>query len=87
MVSVFNFDEGIYNKLIQDDDVMYELKLISCKIDVSKYINPKMSLFFRIIKMYYTSYQMNNIKKEISNNIKKVDENKIIDLEKKYSNI
>ena len=36
---------GLTDDLMKDPDFQYDLKMISCEIDLSKYINPKSSLF------------------------------------------
>ena len=56
---------GVTNDLMKDDDFLMDLKIISCEIDVSKYISPKSSAFLKIVKKVYMKNQENKMKKNL----------------------
>ena len=69
---------------MNDPDFLMDLKIISCEVDVSKYINPKSSCFLKILKKVYTKHQENEIKSKINtvlNDPVKIE--KILNLSKK----
>lgn len=56
--SGFNI-KGLSDDLMNDPDFLYDLQMISCEIDVSKYINPKTSAFFKVVHKSYEKYEIN----------------------------
>ena len=69
---------------MSDPDFMMDIKMISCEINASDYINPKSSAFLKIVKKVYQKNQENKIKNQIDNVLN--DKNKlekIINLDKK----
>ena len=69
---------------MKDKDFLMDLKIISCEVDISKFINLKSSAFLKIMKATYQKNQENKIKKQLDdvlNDKNKLD--KIINLDKK----
>ena len=61
-----------------------DLKIISCELDISKYINPKSSAFLKVLKKVYTKHQENEMKKKLDNVLNDPNKlEKIINLSKK----
>jgi hypothetical protein len=58
----YNID-GFAIELMNDPSFQYDLKIIQCEIDASKYINVKSSAFLKIIKTMYIKNKENDIKK------------------------
>jgi hypothetical protein len=58
----YNID-GFSNELMNDPSFQYDLKIIQCEIDCSKYINVKSSCFLKIVKTMYQKNKENEIKK------------------------
>lgn len=67
----YNVD-GLTNDLIKDPSFQYDMKILSCEIDMSRYINTKSSMFIKVVKKMYEKQKENQMKEEI---------NKIIDNE------
>ena len=83
--NIFNIDiKGGYKELSKDPEFQLDLLMISSEIDISKYINPKSTVFIKLMKQYYMLYNMNKVKKQINNNIKEEDIDK---LKNKYDNL
>ena len=75
---------GISDELMKDDDFLMDLKIISCELDISKYVNPKSSAFLKIIKKTYQKNKENEIKKQMTGLLDNKDKlDKIINLNKK----
>ena len=75
---------GVSDDLFNDQDFLFDLRVISCEIDMSKYINPKSAAFMKVIKKVYQKHQENKIKNQINNVINDpVKLEKIINLDKK----
>jgi len=75
---------GVANELMNDPDFLIDLKILSCEIDISRYVNVKTSVFLKLIKKTYSKHQENNIKKQLDNVLNdknKID--KILNLDKK----
>ena len=49
-----------------------DLQILSCELDISKYLNPKSSCFLKLVRKMYMLNTQNKIKKSISN----INENK-----------
>ena len=82
-ISGYNID-GLTNELMSDPDFVMDIQIISCEIDISKYINPKSSALLKIIKKSYEKNNENKIKKQFNgllNDKNKLDQ--IINLDKK----
>jgi hypothetical protein len=83
MSGYIGFDcSGAYSELQKDDSFKNDLLIIKSELDISKYINPKASLFMQIIKKYYMTYNLNKIKNKMNN--VKIDEDKLKDISKKF---
>lgn len=74
---------GISDDLINDPNFMYDLQLISCEIDISKYINPKTSCLIKVIQKSYMKYEENKIINNFENKLNNDDIlNKIKNIQK-----
>jgi len=62
----YNID-GLAQDLMNDSSFLYDLKMIQCEIDLSKYINPKQSAFLKVVKGMIQKNQENKMKQEINN--------------------
>lgn len=83
---LFDIDiEGGYDELMKDDDFKIDLLMMSSEIDISSYISPKILVFMKLIKNYYTKYNMNKIAKKIPDI--KIDDNKLLELQTKFKNL
>ena len=75
---------GVSDDLMNDPDFIMDLKIISCEIDISKFISPKSSAFLKVIKKFYTKHQENEMKKQLDNVLNDKDKiDKILNLDKK----
>ena len=75
---------GLSSDLMNDEEFVLDLKMISCEIDLSQYINPKRSAFLKVFKKVHLKYNENKIKKKVNdifNNPETLQ--KIKDLDKK----
>ena len=63
---------GLEEQLMSDEEFIMDLNILSCELDLSKYINPKSSAFLKIIKKAYMLNNQNKMKKTINN----INENK-----------
>jgi hypothetical protein len=79
-----NFDiTGTTDELMNDPEFLYDLKLMSCEINMTDYINPKSSCFMKIMKKVYVKNNENKIKKQLNNVINDPNKlEKIINLDK-----
>ena len=79
-----NFDiTGTTDELMNDPEFLYDLKLMSCEINMTDYINPKTTAFMKIMKKVYVKNNENKIKKQINNVINDPAKlEKIINLDK-----
>ena len=59
--------DGLSEDLLKDPDFIMDLQLISCEIDLSKYIDPKKAVFLKILKKAYEKRHENNIKNNVNN--------------------
>ena len=57
---------------MNDPDFILDLQIISCELDLSKYLNPRSSAFLKVVKKMYMLNTQNKIKKSISD----INENK-----------
>ena len=74
---------GTYDELIKNDiEFNYSLKMVSCEIDISSYISPKMSLLIHLVKSYYMKYCMLKI-----STIQNIDKSKLDELKNKLNNL
>ena len=64
--SGYNMD-GLTNELMNDPQFILDLQIISCEIDVSAYINPKMSALLKVVKTGYMQNKKHEIKQNVSN--------------------
>jgi len=72
---------GLENELMNDENFIMDLQIISCELDLSKYLNPKSSCFLKIIKKMYVLNAKNKMNKTINDiNTNKDLLNKIKDL-------
>ncbi len=72
-------------ELMNDPDFLFNLKVISCEIDISKYINPKSVVFMKIFKKMYQKNKEHQIKKQfdnVLNNPDKIEKIKNLNLNK-----
>jgi len=53
--------KGVSEELLNNPDFIYDLQMISCEIDISRYINPKTSAFMKVVQSSYYKYEQNNI--------------------------
>jgi hypothetical protein len=67
--------EGLEKYLMNNDDFNTDLQILSCELDISKYVNIKSSCFLKLIKGMTLINQENKIKKQLNNVIN--DEEKI----------
>ena len=75
---------GLTDDLMCDTDFLYDLRLMSCEVNMTEYINPKTTAFMKIIKKVYLKSNENKIKNKINsviNDPAKLE--KIINLDKK----
>ena len=69
---------------MNDQDFLYDLRLMSCEVNMTEYINPKTTAFMKIIKKVYLKSNENKIKNKINGVINDpVKLEKIINLDKK----
>jgi hypothetical protein len=74
---------GTYDDLLKNDvEFNYCLKMVSCEVDISKYVSPKMSLLLHLLKSYYMKYAMLKI-----TTAPNVDKSKLEELKNKLNNI
>ena len=52
---------------MNDEDFVMDLQILSCELDISKYMNPKSSCFLKLIKKMYMLNNQNKMKKTINN--------------------
>jgi len=74
---------GLTDELLNDPDFIIDLQIISCEVDVSKFVNPKTSAIFKVIKKSYEMNQKNKVNgliNDVMNNKDKLE--KIINLSK-----
>ena len=74
--------DGLEKELMQDQDFILDLQIISCEVDISKYINPRSSAFLKVVRRMYMLNQQNEIKKQLDtvlNDKNKIDEIKNLD--------
>jgi hypothetical protein len=72
---------GLTEEIMKDEDFLLDLKIISCELDISKYINPKSSAFIKLVKKIYSKNQENKIKNEMNKVINNPDKiEKILNL-------
>ena len=72
---------------MNDPDFLYDLKIIQCELDCSRWISPKSSAFLKVIKTCYVKnheYEMKNQINKVINNEDVI--NKIKNLDKKKCN-
>lgn len=67
---------GVSEELLKDENFLYDLKMISAEIDLSKYINPKSSAFIKLLQKSYSKYEENKIIKNVE---KKLDDKNLLD--------
>ena len=65
--------QGIWDDLLNNPDFIYDLQMISCEIDISKYINPKTSCLLKIVQKSYMKYEENKIINNLENKINSED--------------
>lgn len=62
---------GVWDDLLNNPDFIYDLQMISCEVDISKYINPKWSAFLKVVQSSYLKYEqnkiINNLEKKLNN--------------------
>ena len=63
--SNYNVD-GLTEELMKDPSFQYDLRVLQCEIDASKYINVKTSCFLKVVKKIYTKNQENKMKQQIN---------------------
>ena len=63
---------GLEQELMTDPDFIMDLQILSCELDISKYLNPKSSCFLKIIKKAY----MLNTQNKMKNSLSKINDNK-----------
>lgn len=68
--------KGVWDELINNPDFIYDLQMISCEIDISRYINPKWSAFLKVLQSSYYKYEQNKI---INNFNEKINNDEIIE--------
>ena len=56
---------GVADELLKDENFLYDLKMISAEIDLSRYINPKTWAFIKVIQKWYSKYEENKILKNV----------------------
>jgi len=44
---------GLTDDLYSDPQFIYDLQIISCELDISKYINPKTSVLLKVVRKAY----------------------------------
>ena len=72
---------GLENELMNDPDFLLDLQIISCELDLSKYLNPKSSCFLKLVRKMYVLNAKNKMNKTINDiNTNKDLLNKIKDL-------
>ena len=74
---------GLTDELLNDQDFIMDLQIISCEVDLSKYISPKTSALMKVIHKSYEINQKNVIKNNIdtfSNDKDKIE--KLMNLKK-----
>ena len=70
--SGYNID-GITDDLMADNDFMMDLQIISCEVDISKYVNCKTSALLKLFRKCYQKNTENEIKNKINNVINDKD--------------
>ena len=65
--------QGIWDDLLNNPDFIYDLQMISCEIDISKYINPKTSCLLKIVQKTYMKYEENKIINNLETKINSED--------------
>ena len=69
---------------MNDPDFLYDLKIIQCETDVSKWISIKSSAFLKVLKTCYVKQNENEMKNQLNKVINNEDViNKIKNLDKK----
>ena len=54
VVSMSGYDvSGLTDDLYSDPQFIYDLQIISCELDISKYINPKTSVLLKVVRKAY----------------------------------
>ncbi len=64
--SGYNID-GLTDELLKDNEFIMDLQMISCEIDMSKYLNPKSSALIKVFKTAYKLNKENEIKSNFNN--------------------
>jgi hypothetical protein len=65
--------KGISEDLMNDPSFIYDIQILSCEVDISKYINPKTSCLFKILQSSYMKYEQNKIIENLENKINNDD--------------
>ena len=65
--------ENLEQELMKNPEFIYDLNILQCEIDVSKYINSKSSVFLKIVRKMYTLQQENKIKSQVNEIINNED--------------
>ena len=65
-IAGYNID-GLTEELMKNPDFRLDLDIISCEIDMSKYINPKTSAFIQVVKQAIIQNKKYEIKSKLDN--------------------
>jgi len=83
--SGYNID-GLTDSLLLDKEFLDDMDQIACETDLSQWINPKSSAFFKVMRTTYQKYKENEVKDKIDNIVNDKDKlDKIKKLDKKIS--
>ena len=58
---------GLEQELMNDESFIMDIQIISCELDISKYINPKTSAFIKVIRKMHMINKQNQMKQTINN--------------------
>ena len=58
---------GLEYELMNDPNFLLDLQIIQAEVDISKYINPKVSALLKVVKKMYQKNKENEIKKQMDN--------------------
>ena len=57
---------NLETELFNDPDFLLDMNIISCELDLSKYLNPKSSCFLKLVRKMYVLNAKNKMNKTIN---------------------
>ncbi len=58
--------EGITSILMNDQDFMYDVNMLSCEVDLTIYLNPKTNILLKIAQQSYILYNKHKMEDKLN---------------------